>query len=302
MSESKSCTQRKGIILAGGSGTRLHPLTRATSKQMLPVYDKPMIYYPLCVLMSAGIRDILIITTPRDHEAFSSLLGDGSQWGLNFQYASQPNPDGIGQAFIIGESFLNGSPCCLVLGDNIYFGHGLQELLIKADSRMHGATVFGYSVRDPERYGVVVFDKMGKAIELEEKPTKPISPYAVTGLYFYDAEVVKIAKSIAPSTRGELEITDINKIYLAAESLHVEVIGRGFAWLDAGTPESLLEAANFVQAVQGRQGQLICCPEEFAYRMGYIDAEQLLKLAAPLSKNHYGRYLRELLNESPFLI
>lgn len=285
---------RKGIILAGGSGTRLYPLTISISKQLMPVYDKPMIYYPLGTLMLAGIRDILIITTPRDKEAFYQLLGDGSQWGLNLSYAVQPSPDGLAQAFIIGERFIGNDPVSLVLGDNVYYGHGLQDLLKSASSHVQGATVFGYYVSDPERYGVVAFDGDGKAIDLEEKPKKPKSNYAVTGLYFYDNDVVSIAKEVKPSDRGELEITDVNKAYLAKGQLRVELMGRGYAWLDTGTYGSLLDAANFIQVMQARQGLQISCPEEIAYRMGWISAEQVEVIARPLSKNSYGQYLLDM--------
>ncbi len=288
--------QYKGIILAGGSGTRLHPLTLSVSKQLMPVYDKPMIYYPLSVLMLAGIREILIITTPHDQQAFQKLLGDGSQWGLEICYAVQPKPEGLAQAFIIGEAFIGDSPVCLVLGDNIFFGHGLDELLANARSKKEGATVFGYYVKDPERYGVVAFDEQGKAVDLEEKPVQPKSNYAVTGLYFYDNTVVDIAKQIKPSARGELEITDLNKVYLSQNKLAVEVMGRGYAWLDTGTHDSLLAAANFIQVVEERQGLKIACPEEIAYRQGFISAEELEALAAPLGKSGYGLYLRNILN------
>jgi glucose-1-phosphate thymidylyltransferase len=285
----------KGIILAGGSGTRLHPLTTVVSKQLMPVYDKPMIYYPVSTLMLAGIRDILVITTPRDQAAFQQLLGDGSQWGLSFHYAAQPKPEGLAQAFLIGESFIGNSPCSLVLGDNIYFGHGLATLLENAVKRPKGATVFGYYVSDPQQYGVVSFDAEGRAVDLEEKPKQPKSNYAVTGLYFYDNDVVSIAKQVRPSARGELEITDVNRAYLERGQLTVEVMGRGYAWLDTGSHDSLLSAANFVQVVQERQGLKIACPEEIAYRLGYINASQIERLAAPLAKNGYGQYLLELL-------
>ena len=285
----------KGLILAGGSGTRLYPLTLSVSKQLMPVYDKPMIYYPLSVLMLAGIRDILLISTPRDLPHFRHLLGDGAQWGLNISYAEQPSPDGLAQAFIIGESFIGNDSSCLVLGDNIFYGHGLTELLQKASSEESGATVFGYYVRDPERYGVVNFDASKKVLDIEEKPAAPKSHYAVTGLYFYDNDVASIAKSIKPSPRGELEITDINKAYLARGDLKVELLGRGFAWLDTGTHESLLDAANYIQVIQERQGLQIACPEEIAFQMGYIDAAQLEKLAKPMAKSRYGRYLQNLL-------
>ncbi|MDH4275559.1 MAG: glucose-1-phosphate thymidylyltransferase RfbA [Gammaproteobacteria bacterium] len=281
----------KGIILAGGSGTRLHPLTLSVSKQLMPVYDKPMIYYPLSTLMLAGIRDILIITTPHDQTAFQQLLGDGAKWGLNLNYAAQPSPDGLAQAFLIGETFLGNSPACLVLGDNIFYGHGLAERLQRATTKTIGATVFGYYVKDPERYGVVGFDAQGRATSIEEKPKNPQSNYAVTGLYFYDNDVVAVAKDIKPSPRGELEITDVNIAYLKRNTLGVELLGRGYAWLDTGTHESLIDAANFIRVVEERQGLKICCPEEIAYRMGYINADQLMRLADPLRKNGYGQYL-----------
>ena len=285
----------KAIILAGGSGSRLFPITRGVSKQLTPVYDKPMIYYPLSVLMLAGIREILIITTPQDQAAFQHLLGDGSDWGLAIQYAVQPRPEGLAQAFLIGEDFLAGQPACLILGDNLFFGHGLPEMLRRAVARERGATLFGYYVRDPERYGVVQFDDQGRAVDIEEKPTKAKSHYAVTGLYFYDADVVDIARSVKPSARGELEITDINRAYLQRGDLQVELMGRGYAWLDTGTHDALLEAGNFVRTVQERQGLQICCPEEIAYRQGWIGAEQVARLAEPLRKSRYGQYLLELL-------
>ncbi len=288
----------KGIILAGGSGTRLHPLTHVVSKQLMPVYDKPMIYYPIATLMLAGIRDILIITTPRDSAAFQHLLGDGAHWGMNFQYAVQPNPDGLAQAFIIGEYFVGNNPSCLILGDNIYYAEGFSKKLQTVTQRSQGATVFGYWVKDPERYGVVSFDKNGKAIDIEEKPKQPKSHYAVTGLYFYDNNVVNVAKSIKPSPRGELEITDVNKVYLEQGNLNVEILSRGTAWLDTGTHNSLLDAANFIRVVEERQGLKIACPEEIAYRMKFISAEQLEKLADPLKKSGYGEYLMQVLTQT----
>jgi glucose-1-phosphate thymidylyltransferase len=287
-------TTQKGIILAGGAGTRLHPLTIATSKQLLPVYDKPMIYYPLSVLMLAGIRDILVINTPHEQAMFQRLLGDGRDWGISITYAVQPEPNGLAQAFLIGREFVAEKPSCLILGDNIFHGHGLTEVLRRAATQVDGATVFGYWVRDPERYGVAEFDRDGRVIGIEEKPAKPKSNYAVTGLYFYDARVCDYAASLKPSPRGELEITDLNRCYLADGSLRVERLGRGYAWLDTGTHESLLQASNFIETIEQRQGLRVCCPEEIAFANGWIDREQLLRLAAPLKKSGYGVYLEQV--------
>ena len=289
----------KGIILAGGSGTRLYPLTQVVSKQLLPVYDKPMIYYPLSTLMLAGIRDVLVINTPHEQAMFVKLLGDGSQWGITIRYAVQPSPDGLAQAFIIGRDFVNGEPSCLILGDNIFYGHGLTDVLRRAAQRTHGATVFGYWVRDPERYGVANFDAEGRVIGLEEKPAQPKSSYAVTGLYFYDQRVCDFAGALQPSPRGELEITDLNRRYLDDCSLMLEKLGRGFAWLDTGTHESLVEASNYIETIENRQGLKICCPEEIAWSNGWIDAEQVLRLAEPLAKNGYGQYLQRLVRQGP---
>ncbi len=288
---------RKGIVLAGGSGTRLHPATLSISKQLLPVYDKPMVYYPLSTLMLAGIRDILLISTPQDIPRFRQLLRDGGQWGLNLAYAVQPSPDGLAQAFTIGAGFVDGGASALVLGDNIFYGHGFQNLLVSADRRSVGATVFAYRVQNPECYGVAEFDDQGQALSLEEKPVRPKSNYAVTGLYFYDSQVLDLVKGLTPSMRGELEITDLNRLYLQRRQLHVEIMGRGYAWLDTGTHDSLLEASQFVATLQSRQGLKVACPEEIAFRRGWIDASQLERLAAPLMKNDYGKYLFRLLKE-----
>lgn len=291
--------QRKGIILAGGSGTRLYPITRAISKQLLPVFDKPMIYYPLSVLMLAGIREVLIINTPHEQALFKQLLGDGSQWGMRIEYAAQPSPDGLAQAFLIGREFLDGAPSCLVLGDNIFYGHGFTDVLQRANARTDGATVFGYWVRDPERYGVAEFDAAGKVVGLEEKPAQPRSSYAVTGLYFYDGRASDFAAQLQPSPRGELEITDLNRCYLAQGDLHLEKLGRGYAWLDTGTHESLVEAASYIETIEKRQGLRVCCPEEIAWSAGWIDDAQLHALAQPLAKNGYGQYLVGLLEHGP---
>ncbi len=289
-------TKRKGIILAGGSGTRLYPLTQAISKQLLPVYDKPMIYYPLSVLMLAGIREVLVINTPHEQALFKALLGDGSQWGMDIQYAAQPSPDGLAQAYLIGRDFVAGQPSCLVLGDNIFYGHGFTDMLRRADARSEGATVFGYWVNDPERYGVAEFDAQGRVVGIEEKPANPRSHYAVTGLYFYDGMASEYASELKPSSRGELEITDLNRRYLEAGALHLEPLGRGHAWLDTGTHQSLLEASNFIETIEARQGLRVCCPEEIAFGNGWIDAAQVERLAAPLAKNGYGQYLLSLVS------
>ncbi len=290
-------TTKKGIILAGGSGTRLYPVTHAVSKQLLPVYDKPMIYYPLSVLMLAGIREVLVINTPHEQPLFQHLLGDGSQWGITIRYAVQPSPDGLAQAFLIGREFVAGDACALVLGDNIFFGHGLTELLRRASTRERGATVFGYLVRDPERYGVAEFDQTGRVVGLEEKPARPKSSYAVTGLYFYDGRVCDYAAQLKPSARGELEITDLNRCYLDDGSLMLEQLGRGYAWLDTGTHESMMDAGNYIATVENRQGLKVCCPEEIAWQQGWIDAARVRELAAPLAKTSYGQYLLRLVGE-----
>jgi glucose-1-phosphate thymidylyltransferase len=296
-SPESNMSTRRGIILAGGSGTRLYPLTQAVSKQLLPVYDKPMIYYPLSTLMLAGIREILVINTPHEQPMFVRLLGDGSQWGISIRYAVQPAPEGLAQAFVIGRDFVAGEPSCLILGDNIFYGHGLTEAMRRAVERARGATVFGYWVRDPERYGVAEFDRDGRVVGLEEKPARPKSPWAVTGLYFYDARVCDYAASLKPSARGELEITDLNRCYLEDGSLMLERLGRGYAWLDTGTHESLTEASNYIETIENRQGLKVSCPEEIAYQQGWIDAEQVRRLAEPLAKNGYGRYLLQLIEQ-----
>ncbi|TCL36072.1 glucose-1-phosphate thymidylyltransferase [Anaerospora hongkongensis] len=288
---------KKGIILAGGSGTRLYPITKAVSKQLMPVYDKPMIYYPLTTLMLAGIQDILIITTPQEQACFQQLLGTGNQWGINLSYAIQPSPDGLAQAFLIGENFIAGEGCALVLGDNIFYGYGFSEKLITAANNAQGSTVFAYWVKDPERYGVVGFDSDGQAVSLEEKPKQPKSHYAVTGLYFYDNQVVELAKTIKPSARGELEITDLNRLYLEQQNLRVETLGRGYAWLDTGTHDSLLQASNYIATIQERQGLMVACPEEIAYHKGYISRNDLLAMGNAMSKNEYGQYLLQLARE-----
>ena len=288
---------RKGIILAGGSGTRLYPITQAISKQLLPVYDKPMIYYPLSVLMLAGIREVLVINTPHEQALFKALLGDGTQWGMRIEYAAQPSPDGLAQAFLIGRDFLAGAPSCMVLGDNIFHGPGLTAMLRRASARDHGATIFGYWVNDPERYGVVTFDSEGRAVAIEEKPTRPTSHWAVTGLYFFDNRVVELASQVKPSARGELEITTLNEMYLKRGDVQVEKLGRGFVWLDTGTFDSLMDAGDYIATIERRQGLKVCCPEEIAFQQGWIDAEQVLRLAAPLAKNGYGQYLQQLVKQ-----
>ena len=300
MTSTSSAATDRGIILAGGSGTRLYPITQGVSKQLLPVYDKPMIYYPLATLMMAGIRRVLVINTPHEQALFRTLLGDGSQWGMQIEYAVQPSPDGLAQAFLIGRQFVDAKPSCLVLGDNIFHGHGLQASLRNAAQRTEGATVFGYRVSDPERYGVAEFDASGKVLSLEEKPQKPKSSYAVTGLYFYDSQVVELAKGLQPSPRGELEITDLNRLYLEQGQLSVEIMGRGYAWLDTGTHDSLLDASQFIATLEQRQGLKIACPEEIAWRNGWIDAARLERLAQPLAKNGYGQYLQQLLKETVY--
>jgi len=292
-------TQRKGIVLAGGSGTRLYPITQAISKQLLPVFDKPMIYYPLSVLMLAGIREVLVINTPHEQALFMRLLGDGSQWGMKIEYAAQPSPDGLAQAYVIGRDFVAGRPSCLVLGDNIFYGHGLTHLLTLAAARDHGATVFGYWVKDPQRYGVAEFDARGRVVAIEEKPTQPRSNYAVTGLYFYDGRASEFASGLKPSARGELEITDLNRCYLEEGTLQLERLGRGFAWLDTGTHESLMEASSYIETIEKRQGLRVCCPEEIAYLNGWIDAMQLRELAKPFARNGYGQYLLSVLEHGP---